>query len=179
MGIFEIFVVLPYMLRPPKPKIKNGEFPFRLTYELNGETITITDTAICEFDGYGELTEAGQYREWKTHLKSENDKLILKENKTDIVWITLLDISETNERDDFGNKILELYFFGGNGHYYMGDELGGHARSVQGFNYISYRYQNDEGKIGHSSLTTDEAFEKYRIRLISWEISEPIQNTFR
>lgn len=167
---------------PPKPEITYGEFPFKLTYELNGEIKVIEDVAICEFDGFGPRSSAGQSRKWKSSLKSGNGLSFSadeKKNETDMVWITLLDTRQTNDTDSLGNKVLELYFFGGNGHYYMGDKLGGHDRNAQGFDYISYLYQKVDGTIGHSSFNADEAWEKYKIRFISWEIADPIQNTFK
>lgn len=61
----------------------------------------------------------------------------------------------------------------------MDDELGGHKREAQDFTWIDYMYKTSDGKIGHSGLKAEEAYEKFRIRLISWEAAEPIQNTFR
>ena len=40
-----------FLLSVPEPQIKYGEFPCKLTYEINGEIKTIEDTIICEFDG--------------------------------------------------------------------------------------------------------------------------------
>lgn len=167
---------------PPKPEISYGEFPFRLTYELNGEIRTIKDVAICEFNGYGKRTEAGQSRKWKTHLKSEVDEPNSNNERgkeTDFIWITLLDLRNDGVFDDFGHEILELYFFGGNGHYYMDDELGGHDRKAQDFTWVDYMYKTVDGTIGHSAFKAEEAYEKFNIRLISWEVVEPIQNTFK
>lgn len=174
--------VFSLMPNPPKPEIAYGEFPFRLTYELNGEIITVEDMAICEFDGYGERSTAGQSRKWKTYLKSRVAGLIPTNEKgreTGFAWITLLDLRNDDVFDDFGHKVLELYFFGGNGHYYMGDDLGNHDRDAQGFNYVSYHYQNADGTTGGSSYKPDVAFERFGIKLISWEPSSPIVNTFK
>ncbi|MDP4118427.1 MAG: hypothetical protein Q8873_04465 [Bacillota bacterium] len=171
-----------FLPNPPKPAITYGEFPFKLTYELDGETKTITDVAICEFDGYGQRTEAGQSRKWKTHLKSGTDELIPANERgteTDFAWITMLDLRKDGAFDDFGHKVLELYFYGGNGHYYMGDELGGNSRAGQDFTWVDYMYQNADGTIGHSGYKANEAWEKYKIRLISWEPSSPIKNSFK
>ena len=166
---------------PPKPEISYGEFPFQLTYELNDETKIIKDVAICKFDGYGKRTEAGQSRKWKVNLKSKVDDPILDSEQSkgmDFVWITLLDLRNDSISDDNGYEILELYFFGGNGHYYMNDELGGHDRKAQDFTWVNYMYKTENGTIGHSAFTAEKAYEKFGIRLISWEASEPIQNTF-
>lgn len=68
-----LWLGLMLMPNPPKPTVCYEEFPFTLTYELNGEVKTIKDAAICEFDGYHKRTEAGQSRKWITYLKSEMD----------------------------------------------------------------------------------------------------------
>ncbi|MCQ4936305.1 hypothetical protein [Anaerotignum propionicum] len=38
---------------PPVPKITHGEFPFRLEFEIDGKTVVVEDTLICEYDGVG------------------------------------------------------------------------------------------------------------------------------
>lgn len=166
---------------PPKPEISYGEFPFQLTYELDGEIRTIKDVAICEFDGYGQRSEAGQSRKWKIHLKSEMGESISDNERgkeTDFIWITLLNLRNNGIYDDFGHEVLELYFFGGNGHYYMDDGLAGHDRKAQDFTWVDYMYKTVDGTIGHSAFKAEEAYEKFNIRLISWEPSLPIKNNF-
>ena len=101
VAIFFIIVVIngcDYTLNPPKPKITYGEFPFRLTYELDGEIKVIEDTVICEFDGFESRGTAGRYRIWKTSLKSGNERL------------TLLDLRPLEETNEFGYTMLELFF---------------------------------------------------------------------
>lgn len=173
------FALLP---KPPKPTICYGEFPFTLTYELNGEVKTIEDIAVCEFDGYYELTGAGQDRKWKTYLKSEKDDSNSEEGSqhiTSIDEIPLLDLRNDEIVDDTGHKILQFYFYGGNGHYYMGDESGRRARKPQSFKEVYYAYQYENGEIRHGGVNADEALEKYHIRLISWESAPPINNSFK
>ena len=62
---------------PPPPDIQYGEFPFKLTYELNGEIKVVEDTIICEFVGFVNRGTAGKARRWKTTLKSGNEQLTL------------------------------------------------------------------------------------------------------
>ena len=111
---FIIWLVLVILPNPPKPAIRYGEFPFRLTYELNGETKTIEDVAICEFDGYGERSEAGQDRKWKTHLKSGLDDLLYEKERgpeTDTAWITLLDSLLLNVKDIMWEGLMLVYLY--------------------------------------------------------------------
>ena len=166
-----------FLLNVPEPEIKYGEFPCALTYEVDGEIKTIEDIIVCEFDGFKVVGEAGKYRKWK--ISTSKNTSIQGDGEEDTLLITLLDLSKENKYDEFGHKILELYFYGGNGHHYMSDFLGDHNRDEQDFDYVSYRYETAEGSIGHSSISADEAYEKYKIRLISWKASSPIKNEFK
>lgn len=163
-GFWFIFGGGSYFIQVPKPEITYGEFPFRLTYELNGETKVIEDIIVCEFDGFKVEGENGKYRKWKTYLKSGSER------------ITLLDVRQLGEKDDFNHTILELFFSYGNGEYYMGDEYSQSKAEIS--TYVEYMYQNVDGTIGYSAFKAEEAYEKFNIRLISWEAAEPIQNTF-
>lgn len=176
---FAAFGGFTFLIPVPKPEITYGEFPFRLTYELNGEIKVIEDAIVCEFDGFKATGENGKYRQWKSYLKSGSSNAVLEENKMTSEQITLLDVRHGDDTDSFGNKVLKIYFFGGNGHYYMGDSLGNLDRDAQDFTYVSYQYQKPDGTIGHSAFEADEAWEKFKIRLIGWEIAPPIQNNFK
>ena len=161
-GAFSIF-----MFNPPRPEITYGEFPFTLTYELNGEVKVISDTVICEFDGFHSLGSAGKYRKWKSYLKSGNER------------VTLLDLRPLDETNEFGQRMLELFFSPGSAEYYMDDELGDKKSAGEISTWVEYLYQTTDGTIGGSAYKADEAWEKYKIRLISWESSPPIQNSFK
>lgn len=152
---------------PPKPEIPYGEFPFTLTYELDGEIREIEDVIICEFDGFINRGTAGKSRKWNTALKSGSEQL------------TLLDLRSTKEENEFKQTILELYFYYGSGAYYMGDTENPFARKAQNFEWIDYKYQTTDGEIGSSGYKAEEAFEKYKIRLINWECAPPIENKFK
>ena len=163
--ILPIFVIKQFDFNPSPPKIKYGEFPFRLKFEINGQQKVIEDVVICNFDGYEWRGESGKYRKWKSYLKSGNER------------ITLIEFSE-NIQDKWNHQILELYFYWGNAEYYMSD-LSNRPKSGQDFDYINYMYKNAEGKIGFSAFTADEAWNKYKVKLLSWEIAPPIKNTFK
>jgi len=174
--LFILFVLFPAAIHPPRPVITYCEFPFTLIYELNGETEIIEDTAICEFDGYGELSSAGQNREWEVYLKSKKNS---EEAESTFVHVTLLDLRNQEVYDDFGNEVLELYFFVGNGHYYMGDTLGNLHREPQSFDEVHYMYKHKEGCIGYSSINSEVAFEKYKIKIMDWTSHDPIPNAYK
>jgi len=160
------FVGIMTMPNPPTPEVKYAEFPFKLEYELNGEISVVEDILICEFDGFERLGTAGTYRRWNSYLKSENETILL------------LDVRPLEEVTERGTKILELYFSWGTAGYYMGDNSR-NAGGAQSFSYISSKYQKVDGEVGYSAYLAEEAWEKYKIRLISWEIADPIENTFK
>lgn len=139
----------------PKPEITYGEFPFRLEYEIHGKRKIIQDTLICEYDGIGSDEGRGKYRKWKQRLKSGDKR------------ITLIKV----------NDVKEIYYPSGSTDYYMND-LG----ENESFNYIfpNAAFIEKNGEITHSGIIrANELFEKYKIKLISWEPSPPIKNTFK
>ena len=166
---------------PPAPKIKYGEFPCRLVYEINGEQKVIEDTIVCEFDGFKNFGSAGNYRQWKTYMKSQKEEWSSKQTgnaKNNSVAITLLDLQNDDICD--GHKILRLFFYGGSGHYYMNDTLGSLDREAQDFSRVDYSYKTLDGTIGYSgAYKAEEAYERFKIKLISWEVAPPIQNEFQ
>lgn len=127
-GILYVFVlsgaIFLFNPNPPAPDITYGEFPFRLVYEIDGETKVIEDTVICEFDGFKNMGSAGNKRVWKSQLKSGKEH------------ITLLDLRPLQEIDEYGHTVLELTFYWGNAEYYMGDNLGSEWRYAQDFTCI-------------------------------------------
>ena len=65
----------------PEPQIKEGEFPFEIVYEIDGEIITVNDVYVCEFDGFDWNEGAGKHRKWKGYIKSSGSEgLILLED---------------------------------------------------------------------------------------------------
>lgn len=157
--IFLIFLMFPWMMfgsfrepNPPKPRIRSGEFPFTIVYEINGEKIIIEDTMICKYDGVGWNEGVGKYRKWKSYLASspkEDAVLLVADDKR------------------------KIYCFVGSAEYYMGDEKYPEKRPLTP-RLINIRLDND-----FTSISQDELLEMYNIRLISWEFSDPIVNSFK
>ncbi len=163
---FGIFVNSYFGPNPPEPEITYSEFPLRLEYQIADEIKVIEDTLVCEFDGFKVVGESGKKRVWKSYLKSGNER------------ITLLDLSDRNVIDDWGKPIIELYFYFGNAEYFMGDNSHT-ARSNQNFDFIQYIYKAKDGNMGGSALKADKAWEMFQIRLVKWEASPPVQNSFK
>lgn len=157
----------------PEPEIKYAEFPFTLIYEIDGETIELHDSIVCEFDGF--RVAGGKYRKWKIYLKSKPDQV---DEESSSLKITLLDLSGSNDQDQFGNTLLELYFYGGKAEYYMGDNLRGLSGEGKVEDIVEYMAVEPDGSLWSGTFSADEAMEKYKIRLLRWEVAKPIVNSF-
>ena len=157
------FVALPWIIlgvgillspNPPKPEITYGEFPFEIVYEIDGKQITVQDTYICEFDGFGANEGVGKYRSWKGYVKStgEEHMLMLEDNNT------------------------VIYCYVGKAEYYMNDE----ERYYGVYPITPHLYGvSKTDDLYYNSMYPDEILEYYKIKIISWEFSEPITNTFK
>ena len=144
-----------------RPKETYAEFPFCLTYELDGKLKKIEDVVVCEFVGTYLPSLAGVEQRWDAHLKSGNER------------ITLLDLSDLNIRNEFDQQILELFFSYGNAQYYMG---GAYPKSPQMGDYIECKYRNADGTIGGGTYKAEDAYRQYKLRIVSWECAPPIEN---
>ena len=138
---------------PPMPEIRYGEFPFRLEYEINGERIVIEDTVICEFDGVGWNEGVGKHRKWKSHLASNK-------KEEDIFIVTA--------------EKVKIYCYVGSAEYYMNDERWPEQRPLTPRFYFVKLNSWDT-----TMYYIEEFIEKYGLKLISWEFTDPIVNTFK
>lgn len=157
-GVFSIFIP-----NPPRPEITYGEFPFRLTYEVAGELKVIEDTIICEFAGFESRGTAGKYRIWESHLKSGNERITLLSGKND-------------------DSKFEISAFYGIPDYYMGDYTMQSKESYETVmaddRYLSYLQWKNGIQTG-CSITKEEVWEKYKLKILNVQYSPPIQNTFK
>ena len=55
----------------PKPDIRESEFDFALTYEVDGETKKIEGTYVCEFEGVSKALD-GIGRDWNGYIKGHD-----------------------------------------------------------------------------------------------------------
>ena len=163
---------------PPEPAVKYGEFPFQLKYEINGKEITVEDTVVFEFDGFKRTSTGLRHRRWKSYLKNNNAEWY--SDNTDVqpfseVEVVLMKIDEKTR----------VCFLLGSSSYYMNDPASSTDEKDQEF----YRFPEANFSInksdydGHEILYrprvgVNELWEKYKIKLLSWEHSEPIKNEF-
>ena len=141
--------------RPPKPKIRYGEFPFTLVYELNGKEIVIEDVLICKYDGVGYVGDfVFAHNKWKQSFKSGNR------------WVVLLEIDETT---------VIHYPTRDSASYYMGE---GGGREIS-FSVDAAIADPNTHDVYTDRVCAEELLSEYGIRILSWEIALPITNTFR
>lgn len=136
---------------PSKPKVEHGEFPFQLVYEYKGEQTTITDTIVCDYDGYSFSLEGGNSRDWICEFKNNEDYghyYIDQENEPDL-YIVIPDVPE----------------------YYMGDK---EYTKDDTSPYI--RYIDEETGTYYEEK---EKIDVVDIEIIEWNPSEPLKNNFK
>ena len=138
------------------PVTKKGEFPFKLTYEQNGELVKLDDVYVCRFAGFN-ITEGGKFRQWTGYVKSTRKERIIVSRKN--------------------GKTVEIDV--GTAMYYMGDSIFPSDYDNE-LTPTAFRISRDlslaiyEERLSHADL-----YSEYGIKIIDWEFSEPIENTFR
>lgn len=156
----------------PAPRITEGEFPFALEYELDGERHLIEDTVVCSFDGY-DMSVAFPFtdysRTWRAFLESgDESKILIFEFEPDT------ESALVEGRINTESKVI-LYY--GSGGYYLGDP--DEANSGPCINYSEkYKISEKESVIDSTELTFDELEEYFGIKIIRFEFSDPIENEF-
>lgn len=166
VGIFSLFE------DPKLPQITEGEFPFIVEYEMNGERYVIEDTVICYYDGYDTSVWPAKFRTWEEELKSgEEDKRLIIELEPNIESILV------DGRINIESRILLDY---GMGDYYMGDIDRFSARDCPCINYVEYFQTGPKTYEYDATALSNEQLEKYfNIKIIRFEFSEPIKNEFK
>ena len=149
---------------PPKPKQSYGEFPFSLTYEINGELKDIKDTLVIEYLGlvYNKSVEGIYSKEnkWHAYMKTSKE------------YYELSYIGETlclydGVIEDVGH--VRIHYDIGRIEYYMGLKKAD-AYSRKPGSIVAYSYA--EGK--NTIITEEELYNIYNIRIIEKSISPPI-----
>ena len=58
---------------PSKPKVKHGEFPFKLVYEYKGEIKEIDDKITCDYEGLSWSLDGGNTRDWNYEFGKDDE----------------------------------------------------------------------------------------------------------
>ncbi len=145
---------------PTVPTIDHHEFPFTLTYMLDGEVFIAEDVYVCEFEGFSanEGTMRKE-RKWSGYVKSVGDEVldfvILKEGNSHIVCII------------------------GDPEYFMGDPDFNSTDYTPTPTIVAIEKPTKYG--GYSSSANPEyhpILAEHQVSIISFEIADPIENEF-
>ena len=136
---------------PPQPIIQTGEFPFELTYKLNGELYTVKDVYVCNYEGIGVDEGNGKYRKWSGYIKGSGESAIF--------------VTEDSDR--------KIFCFVGDAEFYMNDEQYPEERPLTPRLYDVKKNVNIMNSFNH-----DEIVAIYNVEIVSWKFSEPIDNSF-
>ena len=160
MSASPLIVVELYMLflpNPPRPEVKYAEFPFELVYEVEGEIISVKDFYVCKFTGFEANAGSMQkHRKWDGYVKSTGEDYIIIIQDGDLI----------------------IKCFVGDAGYYMGDP--------EYADWYTDEYPNEPDihidRINALDIFTEEdeleIMDKYKIKIISWKFSDPIENSF-
>ena len=158
-----------FIPNPPTPAIKSAEFNFTLTYEIGGEVRTLSDTLVCEFDGFNIDEGRGKTRRWKKYYKNmQNNKLFddsagnPKHYKPKYDKILLQNI----EPYKIVLATASAEYFLGEPEYKRIPEM----PYIQVFDTNTGYYKDSE----QSELFLDE----HGFKVIGWYCDSPIENTF-
>ena len=146
-------------LRVPRPAVKEGEFAFSITYELDGEIKTLSGVYVCEYDGTSWALDGGYSRDWKSSMKG-----VEAGNQYEV---------EVGTTDDGGSVLLSYGFYP---EYFMGDTETVDMGAPEPQLTVTHAM---EGVDGMSMLYDQEELARlYNVRIVAYEYAEPIENTF-
>ena len=145
------------LTEPEEPKVKYGEFPFELVYEIDGETITVNDVYVCEYDGISADTGRGKYRKWKGYIMGTGRESIL--------------IKDVDDKYIYCSVGAEDIYMGDCEPYYEGGEIPVNEPVI-------YSKEHDENGGTTSHIFNETDMEKYGIIIISYNFTPPITNSF-
>ena len=147
-------------LTVPKPEIREGEFDFALTYEVDGETKVIEGTYVCEFDGISRNID-GKGRRWIGYIK-DHDYFTCYEIKTTDEGVINVDLDISSE-------------------FFMSDPLYKLSKNTDDPKPEPYLYVTSASETNEDT-TNEIIFSPYEgddVKIISFEYDEPIENTYK
>lgn len=167
-SIFLVLTIIAYIVASfvfcytTKPAVREGEFPFSITYEYKGEQKTLSGVLKCEFSG--SRTILGE------HQRHWNEEIVF-DNPENVEYPFVV---EQNEKMSLA---IQEHMYGG---YFMGDPL--HSDYYEKYGngeiipYVEYYdYVND---ITLDEENKDEILESLGFRFIEYSYPEPIENSF-
>lgn len=147
-------------VRVPRPEIKEGEFDFALTYEVDGETKKIEGTYLCKFEGVSRALD-GVDRDWKGYIKDHD-------------YSTSYDIKTTDE----GVIKVDLDICAD---FFMSDPNYQNMKSSDDPKPEPYVYitSGDPSIDDPENEVTFNLYEGDDVKIISFEYDAPIENIYK
>ena len=139
----------------PVPEVKEGRFNFSVTYLINGEEKNYSGVYICKYEGI-HVTLVGSSRMWNGYIEGTDN------------W-GLIAIQDTN---DDGVIYIDFGFYP---QYFMSDTE--YNDQIPQPNLLVEYINEETGGISFLS-DEEEIFEKYGVKIISYDYAEPIENRF-
>ena len=157
--------------KPPEPSIKDGEFAFSVTYEVDGEQETVSSVYICEFE------ESTLYLDgWSIHWKQyiEDSELSARLDST----LGYLLLKTTTDGEIYLDLNLSAKYFMSDPHFnnFNADT----DQTITGISprlFIEYNEAKYE-EIGESYSEDAAVLEGYGVKIISFEYDKPIENSY-
>ena len=147
-------------IRIPKPEIKDGEFDFALTYQVDGEEKKIEGTYVCKFDGVSRAID-GVGRDWTGYIKDHDN-------------FTEYEIKTTDEGTIKIELDIQPEFFMSDPNYKISENTD--DPKPEPFVYIA------SGDPSNEDTANEVSFDYYDgkdVKIISFEYDQPIENTYR
>ena len=142
------------VVKMPVPEVKEGRFDFSVTYEVNGEEKSYSGVYVCKYDGVY-TTLVGSGRMWDGYIENGDIYSVIK-------------IQTIGEFDICIDMDFDPDYFMSEPDYYEGKPEP----------YL-YAHSYDSETDSYTFVTDPiEIFEKYSIKLISYDFAEPIENSF-
>ena len=149
-----------FFVTVPKPEIKEGEFDFALTYELDGETKKLEGTYVCKFEGVSRALD-GVGRDWTGYIKDHDD-------------FTDYELKTTDEGTIKVNLDICSEFFMADPFY----KINANTDDPKPEPYV-YITSGDPTTEDPENEVTFNLYEGDDVKIISFEYDEPIENTYK
>ncbi len=172
----------------PEPQVWSAEFPFTLSYTVDGVPVTVQDTMNCWFFGYMWNSEGkGSHREWHDSYGDRRNHGQLLYQQEDVEeyydgtqWVQLA--GNVEGWDEEKQYDLKIRMWIGDPAYYMGDA----EEPSEDYPHVAVGVY--EHGIGHrlvgKTLYGEEIYDSpildaYGVQITDWEITaDPIENSF-
>lgn len=144
----------------PKPEIKEGEFDFALTYELDGKVNKIEGTYVCKFEGVSSALD-GVGRDWAGYIKDHDD-------------FTDYELKTTDEGTIKVNLDICSEFFMSDPNYQ--NMKNSDDPKPEPYVYITSGVSSTEDP---ANEVTFDLYEGDDVKIISFEYDQPIENVYK